>query len=178
MQFIPRLLSTSINNKHHHETRAGLGGWRRHRPARSTSDQIPFQRVSYTELSNCFPLGLFSVAGTPRHKLYSCLLAHIKAAFLSPQTETPSVVAVVAASTCGSRQETDALAQDSSASLTCPHAFLQSASTPCDWHLLESWWHESVSGRVTGDLPKKRKCVFQHINIVLYVKKGVCLVIL
>lgn len=40
MQFIPRLLSTSINNKHLHETRASLRGWRRHRPARSSSDEL------------------------------------------------------------------------------------------------------------------------------------------
>lgn len=65
MQSIPRLSSTSINNKHHHETRAGLGGWRRHRPARSTSDQIPFQRCPYNELSNRFPLGLFWLPGPP-----------------------------------------------------------------------------------------------------------------
>lgn len=39
MQSIPRLSSTSINNKHLHETRASLGGSRRHRPARSTSDE-------------------------------------------------------------------------------------------------------------------------------------------
>lgn len=65
MQFIPRLSSTSINNKHHHETRASLGGWRRLRPTRSTSDQIPFQRRLYTELSNSFPLGLFWLPGPP-----------------------------------------------------------------------------------------------------------------
>lgn len=70
---------------------------------------------------------LVLVAGTPGHNLYSCLLAHIKAAFLLSLTETPSVVAAMAASTCGSRQETDALAQHSSASLTCPCAFLQLA---------------------------------------------------
>lgn len=39
MQFIPRLSSTSINNKHLHKTRASLRGWMRHRPARSTSDE-------------------------------------------------------------------------------------------------------------------------------------------
>lgn len=35
MQSIPRLSSTSINNEHL-QTRASLGGWRRHRPARSS----------------------------------------------------------------------------------------------------------------------------------------------
>ncbi len=39
MQFIPRLSSTSINNKHLHKTRARLRGRRRHRPARSASDE-------------------------------------------------------------------------------------------------------------------------------------------
>lgn len=39
MQFILWLSSTSINNKHLCETGPSLGGWRRHRPARSTSDE-------------------------------------------------------------------------------------------------------------------------------------------
>lgn len=39
MQFIPRLSSTPINNKHLYETRASLRGWRQHHPARSTSDE-------------------------------------------------------------------------------------------------------------------------------------------
>lgn len=42
--------------------------------------------------------------------------------FIVSDRDPPSVVAVVAGSTCGSRQETDALAQDSSAFLTCPRA--------------------------------------------------------
>lgn len=162
MQFIPRLSSTSINNKHHHETRAGLGGRRQHRPARSTSDQIPCQWGPYTELSNGFPLGLFSVAGTPRHNLYSCLLAHIKAAFLSSLTETPSVVAVVAVSTCGSRQETDAFAQDSSAFLTCPRApslgpvaaWLTPSGTPVTW--------VSVRAGHEGSRKEEKVCVLAH----------------
>lgn len=74
-----------------------------------------------------FSTRLVLVAGTPRHNLYSCLLAHIKAVFLSSLTETPSVVAAVAVSTCGSRQETDALAKHSSTFLTCPRAFPQPA---------------------------------------------------
>lgn len=127
MQFIPRLSSTPINNKHCHETRAGLGGWRRHRPARSTSDQIPFQRCPCTELSNRFPLGLFWLPGPPWAQPLLMPSCTYQSCVLSSLTETPSVVAAVAASTCGSRQETDAPAQHSFASLTCSRAFLQPA---------------------------------------------------
>lgn len=85
MQFIPRLSSTSINNKHLHETRASLGGWRRHRPARSTSDET----LLSAQHRICFPQDMSSVAETPGHNLYLCLLALIKAAVLSALTETP-----------------------------------------------------------------------------------------
>lgn len=85
MQFIPRLSSTSINNKHLHETRASLRGWRRHRPARSTSDET----LLSAQHRICFPQDLSSVAETPGHNLYLCLLTLIKAAVLSALTETP-----------------------------------------------------------------------------------------
>lgn len=90
-----------------------------------TSNPFPAMPVHWAQQSLSTRLVL--VAGTPGHNLYSCLLAHIKAAFLSCLTETPSVVAAVAASTCGSRQEPDALAKHPSASLTCPRAFPQPA---------------------------------------------------
>lgn len=93
---------------------------------------------------------LVLVAGTPRHHLYSCLPAHIKAAFLSSLTETPSVAAVVAAGTCGSRQETDALAQDCAASLTCPRAFLRWAPPLRDWHLRQCRWRDWCRGGSRG----------------------------
>lgn len=76
MQFIPRLSSTPINNKHCHETRAGLRGRRRHHPARSTSDQIPFQRCPRTELSNRFPLGLFWLLGPPLGTTFTHAFLH------------------------------------------------------------------------------------------------------
>lgn len=87
----------------------------------------PFSVMPVHWAQQSFSTRLVLVAGTPGHNLYSCLLAHIKAVFLSSLTETPSVVAAVAVSTCGSRQETDALAEHSSAFLTCPHAFPQPA---------------------------------------------------
>lgn len=104
---------------------------------------------------------LVLVTGTPGHNLYSCLLAHIKAAFLSPLTETPLVVAALAASTCGSRQETDALAQHSSASVTCPRAFLQLArviDTSCSAGDM-TWWR----GGSPGILQRRESACFSTL---------------
>lgn len=72
MQFIPRLSSTSINNKHLHETRASLRGWKRHRPARSTSNETLCLLGPYWT-PHLLPHYLSSVAETPRCNLYLCL---------------------------------------------------------------------------------------------------------
>lgn len=108
MQFIPRLSSTSINNKHLHKTRAGLRGLRRHRPARSTLDETPCLLGPYwappllstrVVLSHWDPQALSILMPSPTYQ--SCIL------ILSDRD--PSVLTVVAESTCGSWQETDAL---------------------------------------------------------------------
>lgn len=72
MQFIPRLSSTSINNKHLHETRASLRGWSRHRPARSTSDETLCPLGSH-RMSHLLSTLLVFSCWDPRRNLYLCL---------------------------------------------------------------------------------------------------------
>lgn len=146
MQFIPRLSSTSINNKHHHETRASLGGWRQHRPACSTSDQIPFQRCLYTELRNRFPQGLFGLLGPPGTTFPHAFLHISKLRFyrLWHRPTPPQWL---------QRWQRAPVAQDKRQTFS-PNIPLQlSDMPPCfpsagqsDWHLPQHWWHDLVSG--------------------------------
>lgn len=127
MQFIPRLSSTSINNKHLHKTRASLRGWRRHRPARSTSDETLCVLGLYCTVHRiCFPHDLSSVAETPAQSLLMLSRTYQSCSVISSDRDV-SVLLVVAESICGSWQETDALAQDSSVSLMRPVSFHQLA---------------------------------------------------
>ena len=88
MQFIPRLSSTSINNKHLHESRASLGGRRRHHPARSTSDATlcllgPYAAAAFAFRMTCLPLP------RPPGAIFTYAPSHLsKAAALSALTET------------------------------------------------------------------------------------------
>lgn len=130
MQFIPRLSSTSINNKHLHKTRASLRGWRRHRPARSTSDEVTLKKPSVcsarTVYCVCFPHDLSSVTETPAQSLLMPSRTYQSCSFISSDRDV-SVLMVVAESIWGSWQETDALVQDSSVSLMRPVSFHQLA---------------------------------------------------
>ncbi len=146
MQFIPRLSSTSINNKHLHETRASLRGRRRHRPARSTSDETlcllgphwaPHLLSTGLVLSSWDPQAPSLLM--PSRTYQSCC-------FINSDRD-PSVLTVAAESTCGSWQETDALYQDSSASLMMrPLSFHQLALSSCDWRLVQHSWHGLALG--------------------------------
>lgn len=88
MQFIPRLSSTSINNKHLHETRARLRG-----RDGTAQHALLLLQPSVCSAPHLLSTGLvFSCRdppAPPRHSLYLCLLARIKAASLSAVTETP-----------------------------------------------------------------------------------------
>lgn len=168
MQFIPRLSSTSINNKHLHESRAGLGGFRRHRPARSTSDETPCllgpcraPHLLSTRLVFRFPNPQAQSLLMPSRTYQSC-------SFIMSDRD-PSVPTLVAESTCGSWQETEALVQDSAASLACPGSFRQPDSVIdvarrfCD--------RTGCRVRVMRELQRESKCVFLHINVVFEVNR-------
>lgn len=124
MQFIPRLSSTSINNKHLHETRAGLRGLRRHRPARSTSDETPCLLGPYWAPHLFSTRLVFSCWDPQAQSLLMPSRTYQSCSFIMSDRDL-SVLTLVAESTCGSWQETDALVQDSSASLMCPRSFRQ-----------------------------------------------------
>lgn len=141
MQFIPRLSSTSINNKHLHETRASLRGGRRHRPARSSSDELlcllgprwALHLLSTRLVLSCWDPQAQSLL-MPSHTYQSY-------SFISSDRGV-SVLMVVAESTCGSWQETDTPVQDSSAPLMRPLSFDQLALLLCDWCLVQCLWHD------------------------------------
>lgn len=124
MQFIPRLSSTSINNKHLHKTRAGLRGLRRHRPAHSTSDETPCLLSPYWAMHSLSPRLVLSRRDPKAQSFLTPPRTYQSSGFIMSDRD-PSVLTVVAESTCGSWQETDALVWDSSAPVMCPRSFHQ-----------------------------------------------------
>lgn len=76
----------------------------------------------------------------------------------------PSVLTVVAGSTCGSWQETDALVRGP-ASLMRPLSLRQLAPPPRDWRLAQRLWHEPAPGRGSrGARSQEREsvCLLTH----------------
>lgn len=71
--------------------------------------------------------------------------AYQSCSFISSDRD-PSVFTAVAASTCGSWQETEALVRDSSASLMRPLSFHQPALSSCDWRPVQRLWRDPVPG--------------------------------
>lgn len=140
MQFIPRLSSTSINNKHLHKTRAGLRGLRRHRPARSTLDETPCllgpywaPRLLSTRLvfSRWDPQAQSLLMPSPTYQ--SC--------FLSSLTETPQ---------CLRWWQRAPVAHDKRQTLwrfLCVPSFSPSASLlSFDWCVVQHLWRDLVLG--------------------------------
>lgn len=167
MQFIPRLSSTSINNKHLHKTRAGLRGLRQHRPACSTSDETPCVLSPYWAMHLLSTRLVLSCWDPKAHSLLMPFRTYQSSSFITSDRD-PSVLTVVAESTCGSWQETDALVWDSSAPLMCPRSFHQ------------PMWLKSCTAFVTWPGARvgswgslwRMKSVFWHTDSVLNVNKG------